>query len=156
MSIFKHTQGAVTGGKRVTATDVFTQNSDGAIIEVDQPAGSILEEVIVRFTNTSTHAASTDAGYEIGITSSGAEIATNADGFIDAGSSIPENSVFFLNQGRGAAGWVGDSNGNAASPAAAPAYTDTERTLYMTFLHGNTAITANSNVEVNFIFTHLN
>ncbi len=156
MSIFKHTQGAVTGGKRVTATDVFTQNADGAIIEVDQPAGSILEEVIVRFTNTSTHGASSSAGCEIGTTSSGSDIATNNDGFLDVGTSIPVNSVFFLNQGRGVTGWVGDSVNDGATPAAAPAYTDTERTLYMTFLHGNTEVTTNSNVEVNFIFTHLN
>jgi hypothetical protein len=156
MATFKHTQGAVSGGKRVTATDVFTKNADGVIIEVDQPAGSILEEVIVRFTNTSTHAASSTAGYELGTTSSGTEIAVNTNGFLDTGTSIPLNAVYYLNSGRSAAGWSGDTQHDISSPGDADAYTDVERTLYLTFKHGNQNITTNSNVEVNFIFTHLN
>lgn len=156
MPTYKHTSGAVTAAKRVTATDVFTQNADGAIIEVDQPAGTILQEVIVRFTNTSTHGAGSDAGYEIGTSSSGSQIASNADGFLDLGTSIPTNAVYYLNSGNSAAGWVGDTVNDAAAPAAAAAYTDSNRTIYMTFLHGNTAVTANSDVEVNFVFTHLN
>jgi hypothetical protein len=156
MATFKHTQGAVSGGKRVTATDVFTTNADGVIIEVDQPAGSILEEVIVRFTNTSTHGANSLAGYEIGTTTSGTEIALNSNGFLDTGTSIPLNAVYYLNNGRSAAGWAGDTQHDIAAPGDAPAYTDVERTVYLTFKHGNTAVTTNSNVEVNFIFTHLN
>jgi hypothetical protein len=156
MAIFKHTQGAVSGGKRVTATDVFTQDADGVIIEVDQPAGSILEEVIVRFTNTSTHGATSSAGYEIGTSSSGNQIGLNVNGFLDSGTSIPENAVYYLNNGRSATGWTGSTLNDGAAPAVADAYTDVNRTIYLTFLHGNTTITTNSNVEVNFIFTHLN
>jgi len=155
MSIFTHKSGAVTGGRRVTATDVFTQNADGAIIEVEQPAGSILQEVIVRFTSALSQDAG-DAGYEIGTSSSASDIAVNVDGFCDGGTAVPENSVFYLNSGRSAAGWVGDTQNNQAAPAISKAYTDADRTIYMTFLHGNTAITTNANVEVNFIFTHLN
>ena len=155
MSTYKHSSGAVTAAKRVTATDVFTQNTDGAIIEVDQPAGTILQDVIVRFTNTSTHAANSEAGYEIGTSPSGSQIASNPDGFLDLGTSIPANAVFYLNAGRGAAGWTGDTLGDAAAPDDADGYTDVNRTIYMTFLHGNTAVTANSDVEVNFVFTHL-
>ena len=156
MPTYKHTSGAVTASKRVTATDVFTQNADGAIVEVDQPAGTILSEVIVRFTNTSTHGASSAAGYEIGTSTSGSQIANNVNGFLDAGTSIPANAVYYLNGGRSAAGWTGDTLIDAASPGAADGYTDVDRTIYMTFLHGNTAVTDNSNVEVNFVFTHLN
>lgn len=156
MATFKHTQGSVSGGKRVTATDVFTQNADGVIIEVDQPAGSILEEVIVRFTNASTHGASSTAGYELGVTKSGTEIAVNTNGFLDIGTSIPLNAVYYLNNGRSAAGWAGDTENDIAAPGDADAYTDVERTLYLTFVHGNQSVTTNANVEVNFIFTHLN
>lgn len=155
MSIFTHKSGAVTGGRRVTATDVFTQGADGAVIEVNQPAGSILQEVIVRFTSALAQDAG-DAGYEIGTTSSGSDIATETDGFTDSGTAIPENSVFYLNSGRSAGGWTSETQSATAAPAIAAGYTDVDRTIYMTFLHGNTAITTNANVEVNFIFTHLN
>ena len=136
MPTYKHTSGAVTASKRVTATDVFTQNADGAIIEVDQPANTILSDVIVRFTNTSTHASSSEAGWEIGTATSGNQLGANADGFLDAGTSIPENSVFFLKGGRAnGEEFTNDTANDAASPAAATGFTATDRTLYMTFLH---------------------
>jgi len=158
MPIYEHApSGAVTVAKRVTATDVFTQNADGAIIEVDQPAGSILAEVIVRFTNTSTHGSSSQVGYELGVASSAATLGTDDDGFLDAGTSIPENTVYFLRTGQGAvaAGAIFESVADT-TPAAAIGYTDTVRPIYLTFLHSNHAVTANSNVEVNFVFTVLN
>lgn len=156
MPTYKHTSGAVTAAKRVTATDVFTQNADGAIIEVEQPAGTILSEVIVRFTNTSAHAASSSAGWEIGTTSSGSDLGTNDDGFLDAGTEIPANAVFFLKGGRANGELLlNDTPNDAASPGKALGFAEDNRTLYMTFLHSNTAITTNSDVEVNFVFTHL-
>jgi len=155
MPEYKTTSGAVTASKRVTATDVFTQNADGAIIEVDQPAGTILNDVIVRFTKASAHGGSSSAGYEIGTTTSGSQLGLNDDGFLDVGTAIPLNATYFLRSGNGAAGDDFDTTNDAASPTAAPGYTDAKRTLYLTFLHGNTAVTTNANVEVNFVFTHL-
>ncbi len=159
MPIYDHSpSGAVTVAKRVTATDVFTQAADGAIIEVDQPAGSLLREVIVRFTNTSTHADSSSAGYELGVTTSAATLGTDVDAFLDVGTSIPENTVYLLKGGEAADadGANFESITGAASPALAIGYTDTVRTIFLTFLHGNTVVTANSDVEVNFVFTVLN
>jgi len=156
MPTYKHTSGAVTASKRVTATDVFTQDGDGAIIEVDQPANTILREVIVRFTNTSAHGSGSDAGWEIGTASSGNQLGTNADGFLDNGTSIPRNAVFFLKSGTANGELLtNDTANDAQTPPTAPGFTDSDRTLYMTFLHGNTAVTTNADVEVNFLFTHL-
>ena len=104
MPEYKFGSGAVTASKRVTATDVFTQNSDGAEIEVSQPAGTILSDIIVRFTKTSTHGASSEVGYSIGTASSGTQLGTNTDAFLDLGTSIPANSVYFLRTGTSAAG----------------------------------------------------
>jgi hypothetical protein len=156
MPTYKHGSGAVTAAKRVTATDVFTQDADGAIIEVTQPAGTLLREIIVRFTNTSTHGASSQVGWEIGSTSSGAQLGTQVDGFLDSGTSIPENTVYLLNGGQG--NLDADTNFESTThttPAAALGYTDVDRTVYLTFLHSDHAVTENSNVEVNFEFTHL-
>ena len=156
MPTYKHTSGAVTASKRVTATDVFTQDADGAIIEVDQPANTILREVIVRFTTTSTHGTGSSAGWEIGTQTSGDELGTNDDGFLDAGTSIPRNSVFFLKSGTANGELLtNDTENDAQSPATAAGFTESDRTLYMTFLHSNHAVTVNSDVEVNFVFTHL-
>ena len=156
MPTYKHTSGAVTASKRVTATDVFTQDSDGAIIEVDQPANTILREVIVRFTNTSAHGSGASAGWEIGTASSGNQLGTNDDGFLDAGTAIPRNAVFFLKSGRANGELLtNDTTNDAASPSTAPGFTESDRTLYMTFLHSNHTATANADVEVNFLFTHL-
>lgn len=156
MPEYKYSSGAVTAAKRVTATDVFTQNGDGAEIAVTQPAGTILSEVIVRFTATSAHAASSEAGYSLGTASSGTQLGTNTDAFLDLGTAIPANSVYFLRTGTGSAGDSFETTSDAASPAAAAGYTDTDRTLYFAFTHSNHAITTNNDAEVNFVFTHLN
>jgi len=60
-----------------------------------------------------------------------------------------------LKNGRDAAGWVGDSQHDAAAPGDADAYTDSDRTIYLTFLHSNHDVTTNTDAEVNFVFTHL-
>ena len=156
MPEYKFSSGAVTAAKRVTATDVFTQNSDGAEIEVLQPAGTILTEVIVRFTKTSVHGSGADAGYSIGTASSGTQLGTNTDGFLDGGTGIPANSVYFLRTGTDSAGDSFETTSDAASPAAAAGYTDTDRTLYFAFTHTDVAVTTNNDAEVNFVFTHLN
>ena len=158
MPTYKTSPGAVTACKKVTATDVFTINDDGAIIEVDQPAGTILTEVIVRFTNTSTHAASSEAGYKLGLTSGASTLGLDVNGFLNSGTTITTDNVYFLRQGPDAvaAGTNIFTSLNSASPALARGYTDLERTLFLTFVHSNHAVNVNSNVEVNFVFTHLN
>jgi hypothetical protein len=154
MATYKYGSGAVTASKRVVVKDAFVQNSE-VVAEVDQPAGTILSDVIVRFIGGVTLGGAGDIGYEIGTASSGNQLGTNVDGFLDGGTAIAANTVYYLKGGSGAAGWASDSTQNAASPAAATGYTDSARTLFFTTICADQTVTGDNEIEINFIFTHL-
>ena len=63
MATYKYTSGAVTASKRVVVKDAFVQN-DEVVIEVDQPAGTILRDVLVRFIGNVALGGSGDIGWE--------------------------------------------------------------------------------------------
>tara|TARA_R100000388_G_C7231028_1_gene154679 strand:- start:897 stop:1373 length:477 start_codon:yes stop_codon:yes gene_type:complete len=158
MADFKFGSGAVKAAKRVTVTDAFIQNAIGPIVEVDQPAGTILDEVIVRFITGLTMGATASCGYRIGIASdgSGTTIGSHADGLLDEGTSVPANCVFSLKGGRSAAGFTSESSGDDAGPTAAAGYTDSDRKIYFTTISSDDAVSSNAKLELNFVFTHLN
>lgn len=155
MPTYSHSNGVQTVSKRVSVTDAFVRNADGPVLEFVQPANSCLTEVIVRFVTGLTSASNSSAGFEIGTASSGSQIGTNDDNFLDAGTTVPANSVFFLAKGPDGVLAL-DTTNDAASPAAAKGYSASERTLYFTPLHSDTAITTNAEIEVNFVFTVFN
>ena len=154
MATYKYTSGAVTASKRVVIKDAFVQNAE-VVAEVDQPAGTILSDVIVRFIGGVTLGSAGDIGYEIGTASSGSQLGTNVDGFLDGGTAIAANTVYYLKGGSGAAGWAADSTQDGTSGAAATGYTDEARKLYFTTICANQTVTGDNELEVNFIFTHL-
>ena len=154
MATYKHTSGAVTASKRVVIKGAFVQNAE-VVAEVDQPAGTILSDVIVRFIGGVTLGGAGDIGYEIGTASSGSQLGTNVDGFLDGGTAIAANTVYYLKGGSGAAGWAADSAQNTTSGAAATGYADEARKLYFTTICANQTVTGDNELEVNFIFTHL-
>lgn len=155
MATYKHGSGAVTASKRVVVKDAFVQNAE-VVAEVDQPAGTILSDVILRFIGGVTLGSADDIGYEIGTSSSGSQLGTNVDGLLDGGTAIAANTVYYLKGGTGAAGWAADSNQDHTSGAAATGYTDTDRTLYFTTICADQTVTGDNEIEINFIFTHLN
>ena len=155
MPTYSHSNGVQTVSKRVSVTDAFVRNDDGPVLEFVQPANSTLSEVIVRFTSGLTSAASSSAGFEIGTASSGDQLGSDSNAFLAAGTTIPANSIYFLVSGNAAA-YNLDTVNNNASPAAAKGFSESERTLYFTPLHSDTAITTNADIEVNFVFTVFN
>lgn len=155
MATYKHGSGAVTASKRVVVKTAFVQASE-VVAEVDQPAGTILSDVIVRFIGGVTLGSAGDIGYEIGTASSGLQLGTNVDGFLDGGTAIAANTVYYLKGGSGAAGWASDSTQNGTSGAAAEGYTDTDRTLFFTTICADQTVTGDNEIELNFVFTHLN
>ena len=155
MATYKHGSGAVTASKRVVVKTAFVQNAE-VVAEVDQPAGTILSDVIVRFIGGVTLGSAGDIGYEIGTASSGAQLGTNVDGFLDGGTAIAANTVYYMKGGSGAAGWASDSTQDHTSGAAAAGYTDTDRTLFFTTICANQTVTGDNEIELNFVFTHLN
>jgi hypothetical protein len=154
MATYKYGSGAVTAAKRVVIKDAFVQDGE-VVAEVTQPAGTILAEVIVRFIGGVTLGSAGDIGYELGTTSSGDQLGTNADGFLDEGTAIAANTVYYLSKGAGAAGFTPDSTQDDTSGAAAVGYSDDERTLYFTTICANQTVTGDNEIELNFVFTHL-
>jgi hypothetical protein len=70
----------------VKNTTAFVQNSD-SIVEWAQPANTFIMGIDLLCTSAPTTAASANLGYEVGTSSSGAQIvATHADDIIDAGA----------------------------------------------------------------------
>ena len=155
MATYKYGSGAVTASKRVVVKDAFVQASE-VVAEVTQPAGTILAEVIVRFIGGVTLGSAGDIGYELGTQTSGDQLGTNVDGFLDNGTAIAANTVYYLSKGSGAAGLTPDSTQDDTSGAAAVGYTDDERTLFFTTICANQTVTGDNEIELNFVFTHLN
>ena len=159
MATYKYGSGAVTAAKRVVVKDAFVQNAE-VVAEVVQPAGTILNDVICRFIGNVTIGSADDVGFEIGTSSSGNQIAKNVDGFLDGGTTIAANSVFFLLKGNGGANSVtadaADTTNDHTAAAAAGGYTDVERTIYFTTITADQTVTGDNEIELNFLFTHLN
>ena len=154
MATYKYTSGAVTASKRVVVKDAFVQNAE-VVIEVDQPAGTILRDVLVRFIGNVTLGSADDIGWELGVATSGATLGTNVDGFLDGGTIIAANSVYDLRSGSGAGTFLSDTVNDHTAGVAAIGYTDTQRTLFLTTICADQTVTGDNEIEVNFVFTHL-
>ncbi len=159
MATYKYGSGAVTAAKRVVVKDAFVQASE-VVIEVDQPAGTILSDVICRFIGNVTIGSADDVGFEIGTVTSGDQICKNVDGFLDGGTAIAANSVFFLLKGKDGANSVtatsAETSNDHTAAAAAGGYTDSNRTIFFTTICADQTVTGDNEIELNFVFTHLN
>ena len=156
MATFKYGSGAVTAAKRVVVKDVFVQD-DEVVVEVTQPAGTILEEVIVRFLKGVTMATTASLGFELGTTSSGSQLCLNTDGFLQEGTAIAANTIVYLasGSGMGAAAYVGESDADSAAGVAAKGWSDDDRSVFFTTRCSDDVISSNGDIEINFVFKHL-
>ena len=154
MPTYRYTSGAVTAAKRVVVKDCCVQASE-TVIEVDQPAGTILRDVLVRFIGAVTLGSADNIGWELGVATSGATLGTNVDGFLDGGTAIAANSVYDLRSGSGTGTFLSDTVNDHTAGVAAIGYTDTQRTLFLTIITADQTVTGDNEVEVNFVFTHL-
>ena len=154
MPTYKYTSGAVTASKRVVVKGCCVQATE-TVIEVDQPAGTILRDVLVRFIGNVTLGSADDIGWELGVATSGATLGTNVDGFLDGGTAIAANSVYDLRSGANTGTFLSDTVNDHTAGAAAIGYTDTQRALFLTIITADQTVTGDNEVEVNFIFTHL-
>lgn len=159
MATYKHGSGAVTAARRVVVKDAFVQASE-VVVEVQQPAGTILNDVICRFIGNVTLGSADDIGFEIGTSASGNQIAKNVDGFLDNGTTIAANAVFFCLKGKDGSNSqvadAADTPNNHTAAAAAGGYTDSDRTIYFTTITTNQTVSGDNEIELNFLFTHLN
>ena len=154
MATFKYGSGAVTAAKRVVVGDAFVQ--DGKVeVEILQPAGTILDEIIVRFVKGVTMATASDLGYQLGTSSGNAEIAVNPDGFLDEGTSVAKNTIYYLANGGGAGNFQPESLMDHTVGNAALGWSDDDRKLYFQTRCTDDVISSNGEIELNFVFKHL-
>jgi len=135
MPTYSHRKpGALKTSARVEVKDGFVQNGE-AVIEILQPANSLVTNAYFRQIDAAAFATSTSVGVELGISSSTNEIAADAtDAVLDEGTAIPANFILELNGGTGVTWNGGYSLGDAAAPAvpAGSAFTAEERTIFFT------------------------
>ena len=126
----------------VKNTTAFVQNSD-SIVEWAQPANSMILGIDLLCTSAPTTAASANLGYEVGTSSSGAQIvATHADDIIDAGADgtdLAEGGLVRLTMVR-----VTTDDTTLAADAS---YTSSARTIYLNTTTSNHAVTTAGTVS---------
>jgi len=162
----KYSSGAVHSSKRIVLDDAFVQNNE-VVIEIDQPAGTLIDNIYVRFIGNVNLGTSGDLGWELGTTSSASDVCANADGFMDNGTDVPAGSVFRLNHSFGASagiveqGWSnGDGNlantkNDQSAPLADTAYSEQARKLFFTTRCTNNVVTGGNKIEINVMFINL-
>tara|TARA_R100000005_G_C4958103_1_gene175924 strand:+ start:87 stop:569 length:483 start_codon:yes stop_codon:yes gene_type:complete len=152
MPIYSHKKsGVLNTSTRVEVKDGFVQNGE-AVIEILQPANSLVTNAYYRQIDAAAFATNTSVGVELGITESGNEIAadSSSDAVLDEGQSIPANFILQLNGGTGITWNGGYSVGDAASPdvPAGDAFAADDRTIYFTVTCTDDVVNTQGKYEV--------
>ena len=153
MPTYSHKKsGAANVSTRIEVKDGFVQN-DEAVIEILQPANSLVTNAYFRQIDAAVFATNASVGVELGVSTSTNEIAADAggnDSVLDEGTDIPANFVLQLNGGTGVTWNGGYSVGNSATPAvpAGSAFTADERTIFFTVICSDDVVTTQGKYEV--------
>ena len=115
-------QGIVTGTLSATTGD--------SISEFSQPANTVIRRISLLCVTTAT-VASGNIGYEVGTSSSGAQIvATDADDILATGTSVPAGAFYNTT--------LLNTTAQSATPAASPLYASAARTIYLNITNTTT------------------
>ena len=115
-------QGIVTGTLSATTGD--------SISTFAQPANTVITRISLLCVTTAT-VASGNIGFEVGTTSSGAEIvATDANDVLAAGTSVPAGAYYNTT--------LLNTTAQSASPAASPLYASAARDIYLNITNTTT------------------
>ena len=115
-------QGIVTGTLSATTGD--------SISEFSQPANTVIKSISLLCVTTAT-VASGNIGYEVGTTSSGAQIvATDANDVLATGTSVPAGAYYNTT--------LLNTTAGDAAPAASPLYTSAARDIYLNITNTTT------------------
>ena len=115
-------QGIVTGTLSATTGD--------SISEFSQPANTVIRRISLLCVTTAT-VASGNIGYEVGTSSSGAQIvATDADDVLATGTSVPAGAFYNTT--------LLNTTAQSASPAASPLYASAARDIYLNITNTTT------------------
>lgn len=112
------------------ATGTLSATTGDSITEFSQPANTVIRRISLLCVTTAT-VASGDIGFEVGTTSSGAQIvATAADEILDLGTSVPAGAFYNTT--------LLNTTASDAAPAASPLYASAARTIYLNITNTTT------------------
>jgi hypothetical protein len=112
------------------ATGTLSATTGDSITTFSQPANTVITAISILCTTTAT-VASGNIGFEVGTTSSGAEIvATDANDILAAGTSVPAGAFYTTT--------LLNTTAQSASPAASPLYASAARTIYLNLTNTTT------------------
>jgi hypothetical protein len=113
------------------ATGTLSATTGDSITTFSQPANTVIVSIAILCVTTAT-VASGNIGFEVGTTSSGAEIvATDANDILAAGTSVPAGAFYNTT--------LLNTTAQSASPAASPLYASAARTIYLNLTNTTTA-----------------
>jgi len=112
------------------ATGTLSATTGDSITTFAQPANTVITRISILCVTTAT-VASGNIGFEVGTTSSGAEIvATDANDILAAGTSVPAGAFYNTT--------LLNTTAQSASPAASPLYASAARTIYLNITNTTT------------------
>ena len=150
MATYGHTlPGPSVGSKKVIAKDILA-NGETAVVEIEQPKNTIIENVYVRILDDITVASDVDIAFQMGTTSSNANIvAAQATGILEGGDAltVKKNNVFKFAAVAGTAGpsTLGVTNGSGSFQTEA-------RTLHAQFTVGAANVDAQGGIEISVVY----
>jgi len=113
------------------STGTLSATTGDSISTFAQPANTVITKISLLCVTTAT-VASGNIGFEVGTTSSGAEIvATDANDVLAAGTSVPAGAYYNTT--------LLNTTAQSASPAASPLYASAARTIYLNITNTTTA-----------------
>jgi len=112
------------------ATGTLNATNGDSISEFSQPANTVITKISILCVTTAT-VATGDVGFEVGTSSSGAQIvATAADEILDGGTSVPAGAYYNTT--------LLNTTASDAAPAASPLYASAARTIYLNITNTTT------------------
>jgi len=113
------------------ATGTLSATTGDSITTFAQPANTVITRISILCVTTAT-VASGNIGFEVGTTSSGADIvATDANDILAAGTSVPAGAFYNTT--------LLNTTAQSASPAASPLYASAARVIYLNLTNTTTA-----------------
>ena len=112
------------------ATGTLSATTGDSIAQFSQPANTVIKSISILCVTAAT-VATGDVGFEVGTTSSGAQIvASITDEILDGGTDVPAGAYYNTT--------LINTTASDAAPAASPLYASTARTIYLNITNTTT------------------
>ena len=112
------------------ATGTLSATTGDSIAQFSQPANTVIKSISILCVTAAT-VATGDIGFEVGTTSSGAQIvASITDEILDGGTDVPAGAYYNTT--------LINTTASDAAPAASPLYASTARTIYLNITNTTT------------------